>query len=1462
MQSPLSSILRNGCWLLALLLASFSIVRAQGAPAAAPPAGPEPGTTLLDPLTLHSGEVRTLPRYPLVGSWSILIGAPTADPQRGVLVDTAGEAIVYPTIELLSAKVGTIDVWVTPSVAAAADAPRRVLLDSWSAAGPGRWLLSLDGTQLNLAMSGADNQTKTITAPAAWAAGTSYRITLLWDENDLSLLVNGQEVGKVEKPVLPAREPLAIALGNSTDFKNPAGAAFSDLRLSTLREAAPPPSLNRLVDTTPNIELSLKMATSYQRRLFPTLDQLRRQGVAEADYFTALASYDIGDNERAMEQVTPITKNLQHPLYQQSIFLRADLLSDQHDYAAARDQLDVLAGSKDLGVSVRAQVKQARILYEEGSSNEAKQLISELIARYPDLKVIDDAYLMIGLDQFKAGDFQRAFVAFDSVGTSGTLARQSVAIGTSLQIKVADADLSVRLADVGLPVTVTSDSGDRETVTLRPAFSRGVYLGSVMIALGETKVGDGILQVQGANDKIKVIYDDRLSAEGANVPRTVSVDLKTDATMMLVSQSSLEIYREGMQYQKAGLIDENWVVVDKLPDSASAFFRNVDTGKVYQPNERLPKEVLHRVKPGQGIYVEVNEPDADITPKADTLQVSVATSAGKKATVTLTETGPRTGIFSTVVKTDVPEKVKDDVLPVNVNESVTVSYVDPNPEPETRNPAVVAAIRVATETGSVICGLLLPVPYRENERYLVPIYRVAGKAPFVIQVSDRDLDVSDAADKVTVKMSDGKGQEVAIVLTETGGHTGVFRNTGQIVTDPAAAAAANTLKLTTGQQFTIGYLDEENPSNKAETRQVVMYANKAEDAVVTLSRQIIEQPPVIKDEKGNVKETPPPVIKWVETKQLVPGSMYQVTMVDPDVTAANMTSWQYYYMTTTLKFAAQKSAATLEIPLYSAPAKPGEGTTFYGSFYVRLGDKNSPVVTFVSEASTRVPFGQLDITSIPVINVQGNDTVVASFMEPMTADGQKNVTRKLTYGVIGNAEIAAQTVQGKDLTGAIKPGMSFVVQVKDPKGDLTTKRDGLTATVTTSVGDSLKVNLTETDFHSGTFTATVGTEYGTAPLKREAPKPAAPATAPAKPAAGKTPAPGGAAPAAAAPAKPAAPADVPVDGIDKVAVTFDGKLTVSYRDPATIEGPAADRSLEIAVRSVGEASGELLTKVYDDPKFEVETLVRLGESFYAVGAAEIAKNPPPAGKPVTNEKLQQARWLFQRVIERFPSSDYVVESLLLSGKILCAEQKYDDGLKMFQRVIDEYPESEFVAQALFQKLQLYTDRKDIDNATETAVQLVSRFPKSTLVADAFLRIAEYYYTKKDYLTAADIYRRTVERFPDNSRVELITYRMATAYYKASLIDDPELQDAADAAREKAIKAYLEFAETYPDHELADDAYYWAATAIWKKKDPGNAMKVLRRMIISTPGDADMRKYGLKLYNDLKQQFPELAASIE
>ena len=287
------------------------------------------------------------------------------------------------------------------------------------------------------------------------------------------------------------------------------------------------------------------------------------------------------------------------------------------------------------------------MLYEQGDKPEAMRLIGEVIARYPDLKDINDAYLLIGMDKFHSGDFQGAFRAFDNIGIPGAPPRQSVAIGVPFELKVADPDMSVRLSDVGLPVTVSSTSGDTKKVVLKPAFSRGVYLGSVETALGNPKPDEGTLYVRG-KDKLKVSYVDR-----QGVDHTVSLDLATDARLIILSRTALDVYKEVLDYQKRNILDDNWEVVGTLPKTASSFFRDPQDGTLRRKTFRFDPNYISNIKAGQTIYVELTDPNLDVSPdpKTNTAEVELTTQSGRKMTVTVTENAPDSGVFTAVVKT-------------------------------------------------------------------------------------------------------------------------------------------------------------------------------------------------------------------------------------------------------------------------------------------------------------------------------------------------------------------------------------------------------------------------------------------------------------------------------------------------------------------------------------------------------------------------------------------------------------------------------------------------------------------------------------------------------------------------------------------------------------------------------------------------------------------------------------------
>jgi len=1372
---------------------------------------------MLDPVQIDAGEIRTHPTQPNYGQWGFLIGNPPDGKVRGKEIDNNGQALIYPTTEMVRGDVGTLEFMFSADQPKADDAVQRVLLDTWPNGGPSRITLSVTGAKITLAMTGENNQTTSIDGTPNWG-GDVHSVTILWDAKDLTLLWDRNQLARADKPNVPGREPLGVVLGNNRDLNAPAKMSISGpIRFSSAREVNPAPVATKTDNLTAKDRI-LRMARGYDRRLYPLLEQLRRQNVHEVDYIYALAYSDINELDLARQKVENITRDANDPLYVQAIFLRSDLLMAQKDSLGAFEQLQVLENWKIVETAISARVKQAMILAEQGNQSGALQIINEIIAKYPDMDETAKAYMTVGQEQFKNGNFQGALSAFTMASKMGSKAAKHFAIGFPLEIKVTDPKLTVRSTDSPLPVTVTSKkTGDKETVFLKPAFSRGVYFGSIPTELGEAKADDGKLQVTG-DDTVTILYADPL-ASGKTEPKSFTLTPSTDAQLVMMAQSALDIYREATGYIKKNILDDNWTLVGVLPKTSSAFFRDPENGNLRKKGYGFDRGFIQFIKPGQSVYLELNDPDLDISANKDTVDIQLATQAGKTQKVTLTETDKHTGIFTATLATTAAGQPQPNMLEVNFNDVLTASYTDDRPtELSTEPPTRTALVQIKTMDGTIACGMDFPDPQDKDSKVFVHAYRVNNGANLVAVVTDRDLDTTDAPDKVNVKIKAESGADSTLTLTETGNHTGVFTGKFSVVTTAPAAADPDMPALVSkpGDVITADYNDTENPSSAAKDVLYTFKMNKPENATFAFQRQVVKYPKVDKNVK--IGDLQPLSVNWEDTQVLEPGNMYRINLLDPDLVP---TTTGEMWTKMTLK---SQNGSTVDVPLRNTIDEKTMVTTFSGQFYIRLGDAGSPPRAYLSQTGSVIQMNEDQDTgdnmtawSFPSLNVQGKDKVQATYLEPLTDDGKRNVLRTQDMRVGADAEMAVLNLKGNPLE-LLKPGMPFVVQVTDASGDLTPKRDALKATLTSSGGDKMDVDLMETDNHSGVFEATVKTAFGASAVKNVS-----------------------------------------------LQVPFEGKVTITYHDDNTVAGTPADVTTELTTRPMAEAEGVLLTKIFDDPKFEQETLVRLGESLYAVGAAELVKANLPKDVPHTNDTLLESARLLQQVIDRFPNSEFVVECLYLTGKIRREQQDFDAAAKLFNRVVEEYPDSDFVPQALYQLVLLYYDQNDIEKATDSAMYLIYGFPKNSLVADAFLHIAEFYYNKatkvdkekelkvRDYLTSAFIYKRVIDRFPDNPRIELILYRMATAYYRAGLSEDQR-----GTSLNTAIRYYLDFAENHKDHELADDALYWAATAYMKQGNVRRAYTLLIKQLITYP-TGDMKAYAQRLRDQIKEKNPQIEA---
>ncbi|MBW3650443.1 MAG: Ig-like domain-containing protein, partial [Actinobacteria bacterium] len=262
--------------------------------------------------------------------------------------------------------------------------------------------------------------------------------------------------------------------------------------------------------------------------------------------------------------------------------------------------------------------------------------------------------------------------------------------------------------------------------------------------------------------------------------------------------------------------------------------------------------------------------DADLNTDSATAQtvpvVLRSTSDATGVTLTLTETGPSTGIFSgTSSFTTGPSS--GTALKVAAGDTLTAAYA------ETTTFEGPAATRTASTTMATngTAGL-------DKLRYVI-------SDGAVLTVSDRDLDTNaTTAQTVSVKVastSDATG--LTVTLTETGVNTGIFRGTATFTTGPSSA---NALKVAQGDSVTLTYAETgtfEGPAANR-TATATIYRDSA-TAGLGQTRYSVSEAPVltVTDNDANTDVTTPQTVSVnFKSSTHISGVTVTLTETGPD----------------------------------------------------------------------------------------------------------------------------------------------------------------------------------------------------------------------------------------------------------------------------------------------------------------------------------------------------------------------------------------------------------------------------------------------------------------------------------------------------------------------------------------------------------------------------------------------------
>ncbi|MDF1839535.1 MAG: hypothetical protein P1V35_16825, partial [Planctomycetota bacterium] len=250
--------------------------------------------------------------------------------------------------------------------------------------------------------------------------------------------------------------------------------------------------------------------------------------------------------------------------------------------------------------------------------------------------------------------------ALEKVGTStaeGTKELLYAESGQRFFAKVFDEDLVVLVGDAdSFEVTARTESGDEEKLSMRPLGKDNArFIGSLPTALGAPVKGDGTIQIRGG-DQVSMVYQDVNTSSGDRNQKVLS-------TTKMVSSASIG-FTDGAYREYT-----NGVFVDQ-----PCFSRVKDWDlDVTDQADTLDVEVFCQYKP--------EEEDDPTKSGIDLDEDEEVFESRHSLPITITETGPHTGIFTASIPVELVAPADEvpnngDALYAKEGDQVVLSYRD------------------------------------------------------------------------------------------------------------------------------------------------------------------------------------------------------------------------------------------------------------------------------------------------------------------------------------------------------------------------------------------------------------------------------------------------------------------------------------------------------------------------------------------------------------------------------------------------------------------------------------------------------------------------------------------------------------------------------------------------------------------------------------------------------------------
>ncbi|MFK7910841.1 MAG: hypothetical protein AB8F34_09570 [Akkermansiaceae bacterium] len=288
------------------------------------------------------------------------------------------------------------------------------------------------------------------------------------------------------------------------------------------------------------------------------------------------------------------------------------------NFGAAMTELDKLMRIKDPASRIKVHYARAEVFMDQENFKEGLDEIESVLLREPKHP---DALILRG----KIHNQMRKLVEASEIELGPSQENTVLVPGEAVKINLRDPTLRVSGVGADIEVEIWAKSGDKERIMLRQlGDNKEKFRAEVQTALGPPVPGDKTLQILG-DDEIRFGYSKRFRAKMDDLPDDpkIVISVASDAQLALAAgafpprdgERKLDITELGLSTAQAALGTRS-------------------------------------VRPGNPIYLRINDADQSKTAAVDEIFVTLTASSGDEIRrLKLTETGPFTGEFQAIVPT-------------------------------------------------------------------------------------------------------------------------------------------------------------------------------------------------------------------------------------------------------------------------------------------------------------------------------------------------------------------------------------------------------------------------------------------------------------------------------------------------------------------------------------------------------------------------------------------------------------------------------------------------------------------------------------------------------------------------------------------------------------------------------------------------------------------------------------------